>query len=103
MTVETSVAIVTGAASGIGKACAMRFAREGYRIVVVDRDIDKGAATVDALCAEGAEALFCRAEVSREQDCVNFADQALDRFGRIDVLVANAGIRRFGTVLETTE
>jgi NAD(P)-dependent dehydrogenase (short-subunit alcohol dehydrogenase family) len=103
MNTDTRVAIITGAASGIGKACAQRFADEGYRVVVADRDADKGPVFTEKLKAAGVDAMFCKAEVSREKDCLDFADKALNRFGRIDVLVANAGIRRFGTVLETTE
>ena len=100
---DTRVAIITGAASGIGKACAQRFAQEGYRVVVVDRDAGKGATFIENLQTDGVDALFCKAEVASERDCFDFADKTLNRFGRIDVLVANAGIRRFGTVLETTE
>lgn len=97
------VALVTGAGAGLGKACALRFAREGYRVVVVDRHQDDGTAVVELLKSSGFSAVFCRADVSSQADCRRFAETALDAFGRIDVLVANAGIRVFGTVLETTE
>ena len=72
-------------------------------MVVVDRNASDGNATVALLKSLGAEALFCDADVSREKDCIHFAEAALKQFGRIDVLVANAGIRVFGTVLEATE
>ncbi|MEW6673723.1 MAG: SDR family oxidoreductase [Thermodesulfobacteriota bacterium] len=97
------VAVITGAGAGIGKACALRFAREGARVVVVDRNSTDGNATIEYLNALGAEALFCEADVSREKDCLRFAESTLKYFGRIDALVANAGIRVFGTVLEATE
>ncbi len=72
-------------------------------MVVVDCDDETGQQTLKNLQDMGVEALFCHADVSREQDCIVFARQAVDRFGRIDVLVANAGIRAFGTILDTTE
>jgi 2-hydroxycyclohexanecarboxyl-CoA dehydrogenase len=97
------VAIITGAGSGIGKACALRFAQAGTRVVVADSHDEAGQQTVKHLQGMGAEAIFCHADVSSEQNCVEFASQAINHFGRIDVLVANAGIRSFGTVLETTE
>lgn len=97
------VAIITGAGSGIGKACALRFTKSGARVVVVDRDDKAGRQTVKSLKNRGAEAVFCQSDVSRQQDCNDVARQVIDRFGRIDVLVANAGIRAFGTVLEATE
>jgi len=96
------VAIVTGAASGIGKACTARFASEGYRVVVADREVETGQATVEHLKSLGSEAIYCRTDVAVENDCLDFARQATAAFGRIDVLVANAGIRVFGTLLETT-
>jgi len=72
-------------------------------VVVVDRNAPDGHATVALLKSSGTEAFFCEADVSRETDCMQFAEAALTQFGRIDVLVANAGIRVFGTVLEATE
>lgn len=97
------VVIVTGAGSGIGKACALRFARQGACVVVVDKNPTDGMAAVERLKADGTEALFCRADVSSEAECRRFAESAVDRYGRIDVLVANAGIRVFGTVMEASE
>jgi len=103
MTQKPMVAVITGAGAGIGKACAQRFAREGAQVVVVDRNPADGTAVVDLLSSDGAQAVFCLADVSSQADCRRFAKLALDTYGRIDVLVANAGIRVFGTVLETTE
>lgn len=103
MSAGSQIVVVTGAGSGIGKACALRFADAGAGVVVVDCDDEAGRQTVKALKNIGAEAVFCHADVSREQNCIDFARQAIDRFGRIDTLVANAGIRAFGTILDTTE
>jgi meso-butanediol dehydrogenase/(S,S)-butanediol dehydrogenase/diacetyl reductase len=103
MALERPVAIITGAGSGIGRACAIRFAAEGARVVVVDRADGDGRATVELLRSRGGEAIFVHADVSVEEECRHFARAAIDAFARIDVLVANAGIRVFGTVLDATE
>lgn len=100
MVSEKPVAIVTGAAAGIGKACAVRFGKEGFRVVVVDRSETDGKGTTDLLESRGVEAIFCHADVSSEAECVHFARSAVEAFGRIDVLVGNAGIRIPGTILE---
>jgi 2-hydroxycyclohexanecarboxyl-CoA dehydrogenase len=103
MTIEHPVAIITGGGAGIGKACAIRFAREGYNIVVVDWIDTDGQATVDLLKSSGTKPIFCHADVSVERECIRFAELAIESFGRIDVLVASAGVRAFGTILETAE
>lgn len=81
------VAIVTGAAMGIGKACAAAFVREGARVLIADVDEAAGAATAAAL---GERALFQRTDVSRMPEMEAMARAALDRWGRIDILVNNA-------------
>src|SRR3990172_7320854 len=97
---EHPVVIVTGAGAGIGKACAVRFAREGARVVVVDSSEADGRATIDLLTSHGAKAIFCHADVSVEEECMGFARSTVETFGRIDILVGNAGIRIPGTLLE---
>ena len=103
MSVDHPVVVITGAGAGIGRACAVRFAREGARVVVVDRTEADGRETVELLKSKRAEALFVHADVSAEDQCRRFSEAACDAFGRIDVLVANAGVRVFGTLLESTE
>jgi len=103
MSAEHPVAIITGAGAGIGRACAVRFAREGARVVAVDRTEADGRETVEILKSSGAEALFVHADVAAEDQCRQFAEAAIAAYGRIDTLVANAGVRVFGTIMESTE
>lgn len=89
---DGKVAIVTGGASGIGRACALRFAEEGARIVIGDLDEQRGAETVAELAAKGAQASFLRTDTSVEADCDALADEAVKRHGKLDILLAAAGI-----------
>jgi NAD(P)-dependent dehydrogenase (short-subunit alcohol dehydrogenase family) len=87
------IALVTGAASGIGQGIAIAFAREGADIVIADRVTEaKAAETVAGVKQHGRQALFVRADVSDEQSVRQMAAAALARFGRVDILVNNAGI-----------
>jgi 3-oxoacyl-[acyl-carrier protein] reductase len=87
------IAVVTGAASGIGKGIAIAFAREGASVVVADRVDEAQAAEVLALIkTHGGEGLFVRTDVSDATSVRAMADAALARFGRVDILVNNAGI-----------
>jgi NAD(P)-dependent dehydrogenase (short-subunit alcohol dehydrogenase family) len=85
------VVLITGALTGIGRATALAFAKEGARIVVSGRRDDAGQALVIELRAAGAEAEFVRADVRHEDDIQNLVDKTVDRFGRLDVAVNNAG------------
>ncbi|MFE9118732.1 SDR family NAD(P)-dependent oxidoreductase [Streptomyces sp. NPDC007172] len=89
---QDSVVVVTGAASGIGKRTAIEFARQAARVVVADIDDRLGAAVVDGLKSEGLEAVFVRTDLTSEADCENLIGAAVETFGRLDVLVNNAGI-----------
>ena len=85
------VVIVTGGAGGIGLATAHRFGREGARVVIADRDDARGRQAAAALHREGGEALALACDVASEADVIRVVDTALDRFGRLDVIVNNAG------------
>lgn len=85
------VVLITGALTGIGRATALAFAREGARLVVSGRRDAEGQALVKELAALGAEAEFVRADVRHEDDVRNLVDKAVAKFGRLDIAVNNAG------------
>jgi NAD(P)-dependent dehydrogenase (short-subunit alcohol dehydrogenase family) len=88
---STPVVLITGALTGIGRATASAFAREGTRLVVAGRHDDVGMALANELRALGADVEFMRADVRREEDVRSLIDKTVARFGRLDVAVNNAG------------
>jgi NAD(P)-dependent dehydrogenase (short-subunit alcohol dehydrogenase family) len=92
MELDGKIAIITGAASGIGKATAILFAQEGAKVVASDINRSGGEATVTAIKTNGGEALFFAADVSKEEDVQKLIDTASSQFGTVDILVNNAGI-----------
>jgi 3-oxoacyl-[acyl-carrier protein] reductase len=86
------VAIVTGAGRGIGRTIALTFAREGADVVVVSRTFSEVEETASQIRALGRRALALKVDISRTEDVDNMVKSALQKFGRIDVLVSNAGI-----------
>ena len=89
---ENKVATITGAASGMGRATAALFAREGAAVLLADVDEHGGAVAAAQIAAEGGRAAFLRADVSRSEDVRRMVETALERFGALDVLFNNAGI-----------
>jgi 3-oxoacyl-[acyl-carrier protein] reductase len=100
MRLPNKVALVTGAGSGIGRATAELFAREGAKVTAVDLNEQAGRATVEAIEAAGGEAIFVRADVSDGDDVKRMTDTCVERFGRIDILYNNAGIAMQRTPIE---
>jgi len=96
-------ALITAGASGIGRATALLFAREGAAVSVVDLDEVGGQAVVQTILDEGGQAIFVRCDVSRATDCQRAVQQTVNKLGGLDILFNNAGIVRRATVLETTE
>ncbi len=103
MRLEGKVAVITGGGSGIGRAAAELFAKEGARVVVADYKADTGQATAQAIKDAGAEAIFVEVDVSSSAQVQRLVQNALDAFGGIDVLFNNAGVLLFGTALDTQE
>jgi len=97
------VALITGAASGQGRAASVLFARFGARIVVADIADEGGAGTVAMVAGAGGEAIAVHADVSRPGDVDAMVAAAVDRFGRLDILYNNAAVQMSGTLLECTE
>jgi NAD(P)-dependent dehydrogenase (short-subunit alcohol dehydrogenase family) len=95
MRLKGKVAIITGAAQGIGAAYAVGFAREGAKIVI--SDIVNGENIVNRVKKEGSEAIFIRTDVADEAECHAMAKAAFDRFGAIDILINNAAV--FGNII----
>jgi NAD(P)-dependent dehydrogenase (short-subunit alcohol dehydrogenase family) len=103
MKLEDKVAIVTGAASGIGRASANAFAREGARVAVVDIDAERGEETAARIISHGDEALFFQADVSVEDEIKRVIELTDSRWGRIDILFNNAGVVLVKPLEEMTE
>lgn len=94
------VAFVTGGASGIGKGAAERFAQEGARVALADMQPEEGERAAREIERAGGEALFVRCDVSSPDEVKAAMDQTVERFGRLDVVFANAGINGVWTPIE---
>ena len=103
MSLTGKVAIITGAARGIGRACAERFAREGAKVIVADVDQARGQETVAAISAGGTETLFVACDVGDSVQVSGLIAASVDAFGSLDVLVNSAGILQNADFLDVTE
>jgi len=103
MRLANKVALITGGASGIGRATALLFAREGAAVSVVDLDEIGGQAIAQMIVNEGGRAIFVRCDVSQAADCQRAGQQTVEQLGGLDILFNNAGIIRRASVLETSE
>jgi NAD(P)-dependent dehydrogenase (short-subunit alcohol dehydrogenase family) len=97
------VAVITGAGNGIGRGTALLFSREGARVVIIDIDEAAGRQTEHTIVDEGGQALFVRADVSRDGDVKAMVERATQNWGRIDVLFANAAIQLSKPLMDTQE
>lgn len=99
---EDKIALVTGTSSGIGKATAMRLAREGARVAVTARRQDRLDALVSEIASAGGEAHAIGADLTSEDERRRLVDETVSRYGGLDVLVNAAGIIAFGTIEDTS-
>ena len=96
MRLEGKIAIITGAGSGMGRATAIRFCKEGAKVVVADIS-DKGAEVVEEIRANGGQAVFCKANIAEHADCQKMVDTAVQNFGGLNVLYNNAALPQVET------
>ncbi len=92
MRLKDKVAVITGAASGIGRETCLLFAEQGAKVVAVDINEKEGTETIRKIHDTGGQALFFKADVSNAADCKNMIDTAVVQYGRLDILFNNAGI-----------
>lgn len=90
--VKGKVAIVTGSGSGLGRAEAVLFAKEGAKVAITDINDANGMETVEMIRAEGGEAEYWHLDASKEKECADVLAQVVEKFGKLDILVNNAGI-----------
>jgi NAD(P)-dependent dehydrogenase (short-subunit alcohol dehydrogenase family) len=100
--VKGKVAIVTGAAGGLGSAQASLLAKEGAKVVITDIDETQGNKVAEEIGHEGGEAIFLKHDVSSEQDWKGVIEKTLSEFTKLDVLVNNAGVILFKNIKDTT-
>ena len=97
------VAVITGAASGIGRASALLFAREGAAVVMADVNESAGLQVAHQIAKDGGRCAFITADVTRAVECERVINRTIGDFGRLDILFNNAGIIRRASVVELTE
>ena len=100
---EGAAAVVTGGGQGLGEATARLFGREGAKVIVADINEAAAKGVAEDIVAEGGSALAIRADIALAQDADRLIAETVERYGRVDVLVNNAGIARMGTVVDIDE
>jgi NAD(P)-dependent dehydrogenase (short-subunit alcohol dehydrogenase family) len=100
---KDKVAVITGGASGIGRAAALLFSREGATVAIVDIDEPNGQAVAQNIVDSGGKAVFLRCDVTNSLECRSAVDRVLKKYGKISVLFNNVGIIRRASVVDTTE
>ena len=97
------VMIVSGGASGLGLAAGIKFSKNGYNVVLIDVNEEKGKAAEKKIKELGGDALFCLCDISNKEQVQRAAKLTKEKFGRADVLINNAGLEVRGSVLQCTE
>lgn len=103
MRLKNKVAIITGAGSGIGEGIAKIFAKEGAKVVVANRTLEKGEKVVSEVKSLGGEAIFIQTDVSSWESWENLVNKTVDVYGGVDILVNNAGVVKFSPLHQTME
>jgi len=103
MRLQNKVAVITGGGSGIGKATAIAFAREGAKVVIGNRNVEAGEATVRQIRESGGEGSFVRTDVTIAADVERLVSTAIERYGKLDCMFNNAGINLPGAVPDISE
>lgn len=103
MRLEDKVAVITGAAQGIGEAYARRFAKEGAKVIIADLNDKEGQAVADSIGKAGGTARYVRADVTKKADLDRLMDAAVAEFGALDICIANAALADYGDIMDVTE
>ena len=103
MRLKDRVALITGAATGIGRACALTFAREGAKLLIADVNGADAGSVVEEINAGGGEAVFRKTDVRQRGENDRMVAACIEQFGRLDILFCNAGINMPKTLTETTD
>ena len=102
MRLKDKVALITGAGRGIGREAALLFAQEGAKVAICDV-IDEGQQVADEIVKQGGEVLFVKADVTDREQVRRMVEAVKERFGRIDILINNAGVLRDAQLLKLSE
>ena len=103
MKLKDRIAIVTGGGKGIGAEICLRLASEGAKIVIAEMDIENGEKISKKIQGNNGEAIVVETNVAEEDSANNMADVAIKKFGKIDILINNAGIRHINNILDHTK
>ncbi|MFC1879293.1 SDR family NAD(P)-dependent oxidoreductase [Chloroflexota bacterium] len=103
MKLKNKVSIITGATMGIGLACAQEFAVEGSKVVLTGRSQDLGEKAAEEIRADGGDAIYIRCDVSQNDQIQNLVQKTVEHYGRIDVVVNNAGVNHSAKFFEISE
>lgn len=103
MRLKDKVAIITGSSKGIGQGCARVFAREGAAVVIVSRTAEPGLAMAKEIQDKGGRAIYIQTDVSRSEQVQNMINRTIEAFGRLDILINNAGYHISKNIEETSE
>lgn len=100
---ENKIALITGATSGIGESCAELLASEGAAVILTGRNKERGTAVANRICGQGKTAVFIQCDVTKEQEILALKNRVRKEFGKLDILINNAGILITNKLEDITE